>query len=182
LYNSSNHCNFSCADYTIIEYQEAPMDPKNKALMTKLEQSRARLNAALERVSPQDEIYPEWRLKQLLDHITGWDELTARSLRLYLNGESTTKAVKGSIDQFNEASISARKALTLEDSRIAYEQARQSVLQILAEIPANMLAEKFKAPWGGTCSVNYVVKIFSSHELEHARHLEESLQAPDNPA
>jgi hypothetical protein len=35
------------------------MDPKNKALMTKLEQSRARLNAALEKISPQDEIYPE---------------------------------------------------------------------------------------------------------------------------
>jgi len=158
------------------------MDPKNKALMAKLEQSRTRLNAALDKISPQEEIYHEWKLKQLLDHITGWDELTARSLRLYLNGEPTEKAVKGSIDQFNEASISARKSLSFEESRMAYEQTRQSVLQILAEIPASMLAQKFKAPWGGTCTVNYVVRIFSSHELEHARHLEESMHAPDNPA
>jgi hypothetical protein len=158
------------------------MDPKNKALITKLEQSRARLNTALEKISPQADIYPEWKLKQLLDHITGWDELTARSLRLYMNGEPTDKAVKGSIDQFNDASISTRKSLTLEESRKAYAQARQTVLQILSKIPANMLAEKFKAPWGGTCTVNYVVRIFSSHELEHARHLEESMHTPGDSA
>jgi hypothetical protein len=158
------------------------MDPKNKALMTKLEQSRTRLNTALEKISPKEDIYPEWKLKQLLDHITGWDELTARTLSLYLNGEPTEKVVIGSIDQYNDNSISVRKSLTLEESRMAYEQARQSVLQILAEIPASMLAEKFKAPWGGTCTVNSVVRIFSSHELEHARHLEESQHTPDNPA
>jgi hypothetical protein len=100
------------------------MDPKNKALMTKLEQSRTRLNTALEKISPKEDIYPEWKLKQLLDHITGWDELTARTLSLYLNGEPTEKVVIGSIDQYNDNSISVRKSLTLEESRMAYEQAR----------------------------------------------------------
>jgi hypothetical protein len=179
---NSIHRNFSRADYTIIEYQDASMDPNNKTLIIKLEQSRAQLNAVLEKIPPQQDIYPAWKLKQLLDHITGWDELTARALRQYLNGEPTEQVLKAGIDQYNAASIFARKSLTLEESRQAYDQARDSVIQILGEIPASMLTEKFKAPWGGICTVRSVVKIFSSHELEHARHLEESLHTPDTPS
>ncbi|MFZ2096132.1 MAG: DinB family protein [Anaerolineales bacterium] len=152
------------------------MDPKINALISKLEQSRASLNASMEKVTPQAEIYPTWKLKQLLDHITGWDELTSQSLRQYLHGKTPALAVKDGINQFNADSISARKALTLEQSRLAYEQARQDVLQALREIPAEKLTQKFPAPWGGNCTVTSVVKLFSSHELEHAKQLEEFLQ------
>jgi hypothetical protein len=176
LYNKNSiHRNFSCIDYTIIDYEEDFMEPKNESLITKLEQSRARLNAALDKISPQEDIYPAWKLKQLLDHITGWDELTAHALRQYLNGQPTAQVVEDGIDRFNAVSISSRKSLTLEESRQAYEQARKVVLQILGEFPSGMLSQKFRAPWGGNCTVNSVVKIFSSHELDHARHLEETL-------
>jgi hypothetical protein len=176
LYNKkSTYPNFSCADYTIIEYQEKSMDPNNKTLIAKLEQSRARLNAVLDKISPQEEIYPSWKLKQLLDHITGWDELTAQTLRQYLTGEPTDQVAKRGIDQYNADSIATRKSLTLQESRQAYEQSRQAVLQVIGKIPASMLTQKFRAPWGGNCTVSSVVKIFASHELEHARHLEESL-------
>jgi hypothetical protein len=177
LYNKhNNNCNFSCADYTIIDPQEKNMDPKINALITKMEQPRARLNAAIEKMAPQVEIYPNWKLKQLLDHITGWDELTAHVLRQYLNGETPGLLVKHGIDQYNADSVAARKSLTLEQSRQAYDKARQEVLQILSELPADMLARKLPAPWGGNCTINSVVRIFSSHELEHAKQLEKSLR------
>ena len=151
------------------------MDPKNKTLIAKLEQSRARLNAVLDKISPQEEIYPSWKLKQLLDHITGWDELTAHALRQYLIGKPTDQVVKTGIDQYNADSITTRKSLTLQESRQVYEKSRQEVLQVIGEIPVRLLTQKFRAPWGGNCTVNSVVKIFASHELEHAKHLEESL-------
>jgi hypothetical protein len=176
LYNKNSYnCNFSCADYTIIDHQEKHMDPKIDALIAKMEQSRARLNAALEKVTPQSEIYPTWKLKQVLDHITGWDELTSHTLRQYINGEIPGVVVKDGIDQYNADSVSARKELTFEQSRQAYEKARHEVLHILREIPADMLGRKFKAPWGGNCTVESVVKIFITHEMEHAKHLEEFL-------
>ena len=151
------------------------MDTKVDNLIGKMEDSRARLNAALDKVAPQTEIYPTWKLKQILDHITGWDELMLTSLRLYSHGESPGLVVKDGIDQYNAQSVTARKAITLEQSRQAYEAARADVIQTMRVMPSEMLTQKFPAPWGGMCTVTSVVKIFVSHELEHAKHIEEIL-------
>lgn len=158
------------------------MDSKIEALINRMKKSRAQLDAIVEKVAPQAEIYPTWKLKQLLDHITGWDELTSRSLRHYINGETPGVEVKHGIDQYNADSVAARKDMTLEQSRQAYHAARQDVLQALGECPAEMLTQKFRAPWGGNCTLSSVVKIFYSHELEHARQLEEFLNKAQNEA
>jgi len=176
LYNMYSHsCNFSCADYTIIDRQDKSMDTKIDALIAKMELARARLNSALDKITPQTEIYPTWKLKQMLDHFSGWDELTLTSLRAYSQGKTPGLMVKDGIDQFNAQSVSARKAVPFEQSRQAYDVVREKVIQTLREMPPEMLTQKFPAPWGGMCTITSVVKIFVSHELEHAKHLEEIL-------
>jgi hypothetical protein len=167
--------NFSCADYTIIDHQGKNMETKIDALIAKMERSRARLNAVLDKVTPQVEIYPSWKLKQVLDHITGWDELVSNSLRSYSHGETPAFGVMDGIDQYNATSVSARKAIPMDQSRLAYDTARENVIQALREMPPEMLAQQFKAPWGGMCTVASVVKIFVSHEQEHAKQIEETL-------
>jgi uncharacterized damage-inducible protein DinB len=127
-------------------------------------------------VTPQAEIYPTWKLKQLMDHITGWDELVAAALQTHARGETPAVTVKHGIDQYNAVSVSDREQLSLEQSRQAYDAARAAVLQSLREMPADKLESSFKAPWGGKCTVTNVVKIFVSHELEHTRQIDESLK------
>jgi hypothetical protein len=174
LYNKyiHNH-NFSCVDYTIINLRGIYMDKTVNALIVKMERSRSRLNAALDRVAPETEIYPSWKLKQVMDHIAGWDALVASSLRAYQNDEIPSLRVP-SIDQYNAASVSARQDLSLEQSRQAYDAARQEVLQIIRNLPEDMLARRYPAPWGGSCTVASIVKIFVSHEEEHAKQIEET--------
>jgi hypothetical protein len=175
LYNMRSRRNFSCADYTIIGHQGKNMETKIDALIAKMEHSRARLNAILDKVTPQLEIYPSWKLKQVLDHITGWDELVSTTLRSYSHGETPALGVRDGIDQYNAESVSVRKALTMEQSRHAYDTARENVILALREMPPEMLTQQFKAPWGGMCTVVSVVKIFVSHELEHTKHIEDIL-------
>jgi len=151
------------------------METKIDALITKMETSRERLNAVLDKVAPQTEIYPTWKLKQILDHITGWDELVLISLRAYSQGDTPGLLVKEGIDQYNAQSVAARKTIPFEQSRQAYNVAREKVIHALREMPPEMLFQKFPAPWGGMCTVASVVKIFVSHELEHAKHIEEIL-------
>ncbi len=151
------------------------METKIDALISKMEISRARLNAALDKIAPQTEIYPTWKIKQVLDHITGWDELMLTSLRAYSLGESPGLVVKDGIDQYNAQSVTERMAITLEQSRQAYDAARVKVIQTMREMPPESLTQKYPAPWGGMCTVASVVKIFVSHELEHAKHIEEIL-------
>lgn len=145
-------------------------------LVTKMERTRNRLNIALEKVTPQMDIYPSWKLKQLMDHITGWDELVASAFRAHSHGDVPSIVVKNGIDQYNAESVNARKDLSLEKSRLAYDTAREDVFQALHEIPAEKLAQKFRAPWGGMCTVASVLKIFISHESEHAKQIEKSLK------
>lgn len=144
-------------------------------LIEKLEHARNQLNACLDKVAPQLELYPTWKLKQLMDHITGWDELVTTAFHTHSLGDTPSLAVKHGINQYNKESVSARKALSLEQSRQAYAASRAAVIRALREMPVEKLTQRFRAPWGGTCTVASVVEIFVSHELEHAKHIEGSL-------
>jgi hypothetical protein len=148
------------------------MEPKIEDLIVKMEKSRSRLNAALDKVAPQAEIYPSWKLKQVLDHITGWDNLVVSSLRAYQSGDMSVPRVK-SIDQYNATWVTDLRELSLEESRQAYNTARQEVLHTLRSLPADMLSHRYKAPWGGNCTVASIINTFISHEREHARQIEE---------
>lgn len=148
------------------------MNTKMDALITQLEQSRIKLNAALDRIAPQVEIYPTWKVKQVMDHIAGWDDLVFVTLQDYLRGDKPSKKVKGGIDHYNVESIFARKDIPLEQSRQQYDLAREKVIQVLQQVPPDMVTRKYPAPWGGTCTVSSMVKIFVSHELEHAKQIE----------
>jgi uncharacterized damage-inducible protein DinB len=149
-------------------------------LMIKMENARSRLNSAIERMTPHAEIYPAWSLKQLMDHITGWDELLASSFRTHSRGDPPIMIEDRGIDRYNEESILARKELSLESSRKAYDEARLEVLEALHAMPPEKRNQKFLSPWGDLCSIASVLKIFISHEIDHADHLEERLNKAGN--
>ena len=146
------------------------------ALIAEMEHTRNQLNAALEKVTPKVEIYPSWKLKQLMDHITGWDELVVSAFKTHSRGEKPARVVKHGIDQYNAESVDARKGLSLEASRQAYDAARVALLQSVHEMPEDKLSQKFPAPWGGMCTVASTLKIFISHEAEHVKQIEKVLK------
>jgi hypothetical protein len=152
------------------------MATKIEDLVAKMEHSRAQLNAILDKAAPQIEIYPTWKMKQVMDHIAGWDELVFSSLRAYMKGESPAPAVKDGIDRFNAESVARRKDVPIERSRQEYDVAREHVIRVLRELPSDMLTQKYPAPWGGKCTISSIVRIFVSHEQEHAKQIEEVLK------
>jgi hypothetical protein len=176
LYNMRNHCrSISCADYTIDD-PRFKMDARIEKLITRMEKSRAQLNIALEKLTPKQNIYPSWKVKQLMDHITGWDELVVATLQAYVRGSNPVMMVKDGIDHYNAESVSARKDITLEQSQRDFEMSRQKVLQLLRDLPAEVYEREFPAPWGGMCTIEGIIKIFISHEREHTRHIEAMLK------
>ena len=152
------------------------MTTKIDDLIAKMGFARSRLNASLEKVTPQVELYPSWKVKQLMDHITGWDELVASAFNAHSQGETPAMVVEHGIDRYNEESVGARKELSLENSRQTYDAAREEVLKALREMPAEIITQKLPAPWGGMCTVASVLRIFISHEMEHAEQIEERLK------
>lgn len=151
------------------------MATKIDEMVSKMERSRAQLNATIDKVAPQTEIYPTWKVKQVMDHIAGWDELVYRSLLAYKNGETPAPMVDDGIDRFNARSIANRVNVPIEQSKQEYIKAREKVIQVLQELPLEMLTQKYPAPWGGKCTISSIVRIFVSHEQEHAKQIEEVL-------
>jgi len=146
--------------------------PVNKDdLIAKMVQARQRLDAALEHLVPQAEVYPAWKLKQLLDHITGWDELVVEILKAHQHGASLPLTAKN-INLYNDRSITSRTAIPLEQSRQDYETARLAVIGQLLSMPDELFAKKFTAPWGGESTVRRMLMLFIDHEQEHAKQVE----------
>lgn len=139
-----------------------------------LAESRQDLLDAIEGVDPHRPIYPPWEVKQIVDHITGWDEAVIASIRAYLEqAEPPTPAIRG-IDYFNEQSVAERLEMTYDQSRRECDLTRQALLGLLASLPEETFEKLVVSPVGSTRPLFYVVQIFIEHEHEHAESIRSS--------
>jgi len=146
-----------------------------EALIAELDQARARLNAVLERVAPETTIYPPWHVKQVLDHVAGWDDAVLAALRAHAQGDVPEVTAPRGIDYYNEQTVTTRESLPLEHSRREYEATRELLKQAIRELPEERMEVLMVTPWGAKGSVAGLVKVFIHHELEHADEIEQIL-------
>lgn len=144
-----------------------------ETLIRQLDEARAELLAVLQGIDTQTEIYPTWKLKELLAHLSGWDEATIASLQIHIDGgEPLTPAARG-IDFYNAESVATREALSYE--QVAKELA--ATRDRLKEIILNMPPDKFEQPmvfaWGPKGLVPTLVAVFVHHERAHAKQIRE---------
>lgn len=144
-----------------------------KDLIRQLDDARAELLAVLAGIDTQTEIYPTWKLKELLAHLSGWDEATIASLQIHIDGgEPLTPAARG-IDFYNAESVATREALSYEQVAKELTATRDR----LKEIILNMSPDKFEQPmifaWGPKGLVPRLVAVFVHHERAHAKEIRE---------
>jgi hypothetical protein len=54
-------------------------------------------------------IYESWRMKEVLDHITGWDDAVIASIKSFLAGETAATPASRGIDAYNADTVSHGK-------------------------------------------------------------------------
>ena len=141
----------------------------NKAeLIQALTDSRAAIHAALKATDTEIKIYPSWKIKELIDHLTGWDDLVVTTLEAYHANQEAPQITITSIDQFNAESVATRLPLSYEHSWREWETTRQRLHQILQALPTELFTTEFQYPWGAAGTVTAFVQIFIEHEFEHA--------------
>lgn len=151
------------------------MNPEIDTMISRLKHARLQLDAVIEQAAPGIEIFTTWKLKQMLDHIAGWDELMVTAFRAHTRGDPPVSMQASNLDQFNAGSVDSRADLLIDESRRDYDLVRQMVLDVLRTMPLEAFQRPFTTPWGRTCSIQQAVEIFASHEEEHASHMLESL-------
>jgi hypothetical protein len=151
---------------------------KREHLALALDRARVRLAAVAARAGQQLQVYPAWRLHQLLAHLTGWDEAAVASLRAFAEGgEPVTPADRG-LDPYNAQTVAARADLSFEQVAAELAQVRAELKAALLSLPPERLDEPLVMPWGPIATVEHLIDVLVEHDLEHATEIEALLDMP----
>lgn len=137
-------------------------------LLNGLNASHTAMRTLLDEVEKNWEVYPGWTIRQVLAHLTGWDEATTASIRAYIKGGEAAIASYRGINEYNAQSVETRQDLSYEQTRREWELARDDLKAAIQAVPDDQFAGEVMSPWGQRVTIPQLVGVFIHHENEHA--------------
>jgi hypothetical protein len=137
----------------------------------RLNTARAEMREIVKYAQGNPTIYEPWRMKEVLDHITGWDDAIIASIRSFLAGEPPATPASRGIDVYNAETVSSREAIPYEVTQREWEASRTVLLDLLQTLTDEQLHANFVFPWGKQGTVEDLVEIFTEHEETHAKEI-----------
>ncbi len=140
------------------------------------EAAREEMREILTAAQGNPTIYEPWRMKEVLDHITGWDDAVIASIKSFLAGEVPATPASRGIDAYNAETVSSREAIPYEVTQREWETSRAELLHLLNKMTDEQLHTPFGFPWGAQGTIEDLVEIFTEHEETHAREIHQIFQ------
>ncbi len=140
-----------------------------KHLLKLLAESHSGLRATIEGIDPERRIYTDsgWRIRDIIGHIATWIRQVTKSLRAYQAG---TEYSIPSLEEndFNEDTVKAQQALTVQQVYVDWEQACEDLNHALEGIPPDLFPGDLLFPWGDDRgSISELVEFVTEHNTEH---------------
>lgn len=157
------------------------MYPQRTFLVNRLKERRQEIESLLAKAPKDKEIYTGWGLKDLLAHMSGWDDVVIEALHAHTKNEAVSTSVTTGIDTFNAKSVTPRNSLTFRQVKKEWKTTRENLVQALDDLPDEKFNQPLTFPWGEKGTVAYLIEIFVEHEEIHGKHLKEWLKNPDQP-
>jgi hypothetical protein len=140
------------------------------------ETARAELREILKLAQGNPQIYSPWRMKEVLDHITGWDDAVIASIKSFLAGDVPATPASRGIDAYNAETVTSREAIPYEVTQREWEASRAELLGLLGKMTDEQLHTQFGFPWGDSGTIEDLVEIFTEHEETHAKEIREIIE------
>src|SRR5512133_3104523 len=112
------------------------------------ETARTEMREILKLAQGNPQIYAPWRMKEVLDHITGWDDAVIASIKSFLAGEAPATPASRGIDAYNAETVSSREAIPYEVTQREWEASRAELLDLMSRMTDEQLHTPFVLPWG----------------------------------
>src|SRR5215468_5501983 len=128
------------------------------------EAARMELREIVKLAEGNPQIYAPWRMKEVLDHITGWDDAVIASIKSFLAGDVPATPASRGIDAYNAETVTSREAIPYEVTQKEWETSRAELLDLLRQMTNEQLHTPFAFPWGGDGTIEDLVEIFTEHE------------------
>lgn len=141
---------------------------QREALIQRYESSRAKMIEHLDEIDKNRKVYPLWTVREIIAHLSGWDDATIAFIRSLVAGaDPATPAVRG-VDIYNAETVSTREGLSYDQIYREYIETRKTLLGLIASMPEEQVTQKYIMPWGDEGTLVDMVDTFEPHEIEHA--------------
>ncbi len=142
----------------------------------RLKAARAEMREIVKYAQDNPTIYAPWHMKEVLDHITGWDDAVIASIRSLLASEMPATPAARGIDYYNAQTVSSRETIPYEVTQREWEASRATLLDLINEMSEEQLHTRFVTPWGQLATIEDLVDIFTEHEETHAKEIHEIIE------
>jgi hypothetical protein len=78
------------------------MSNLRETLIGQLETARQNLTALVDQAPTGKQIYPNWTIKEYIDHISGWDDAIVEALEAHARNEPVPLSAVRGVDFYNE--------------------------------------------------------------------------------
>ena len=110
-----------------------------------------------------------WTVKDVIGHLTDWEKVGVHGLLQVATGHSSNfDTVIDDFDTFNSQKAALRRGQSWAFVWSDFNETRQKMLDLLEQIPDEMMSRPFQAAWGSQATPYYFATIFAEHEMEHA--------------
>jgi hypothetical protein len=139
-----------------------------RTLIEQLERSREKMTAQLDKIDLNRKIYPLWTIREMLAHLSGWDDAVIAFIRSLMEGTvPATPAARG-IDVYNAETVATREGLDYDHIYREYIATRKTLMDLLRTVPEEKIHAPYILPWGERGTIVDIIHIFAPHEEEHA--------------
>jgi hypothetical protein len=140
---------------------------KREEILELLEKSHAAMMTQLNEIDKQRKIYPLWTIREIVAHLSGWDDAAIGFVNALIKGTTPpTPAMRG-VDVYNEETVSTREGLSYDHIVREYVDTRAKLAGLVRQMTEEMVTQKSTLPWGGEGSLENIVQVFGPHEMEH---------------
>jgi hypothetical protein len=154
---------------------------ERKNLLQLMDDTRAKIEGLLPQIDPHKEIYPGWTIRELLAHVSGWDDTSIETLRAHLIRRPLSIADIHDFDEYNAKSISSRLGLGEEQILREWRSTWQVLRTMIEEYPEEKFRIPVAVPWGGKSTVTDLMEMFCDHEESHTRDIKKWIQHNEKP-
>ena len=146
---------------------------KKEELVTLLQNTRKELAALVSDIPEEKEIYPTWRVKELLAHFAGWDDAAIAGVRGCLAGQNPIIVAPLGPNDYNARTVTERESLPLGHIIKEFDLNRELLVDLVKQIPEEKFVTITVYPWGEEGPLEDLVRGMAEHELFHIREIKE---------
>jgi hypothetical protein len=141
---------------------------KREEILQTIESSHAMMMTQLDEVDKNRKIYPLWTVREIIAHLSGWDDAAIGFTSALLKGETPPIPAPRGADVYNEETVSTREGLSYDHIVREYVNTRAKLISLVRQMTEEMVTQKSILPWGEEGTLADIVQVFGPHEIEHA--------------